>query len=80
MERAYENRLKFSLCQVLDAAVFEKTLHGNILADLSLPVDFFHCFCVLITQFQQLNDEIEISKNSLSHLFYRDEYVALHCQ
>lgn len=50
MERAYENRLKFSLCQVLDAAVFKKTLHGNILADLSLPVDFFPVFlCVNYT-------------------------------
>lgn len=40
MERAYKNRLKFSLCQGLDAALFEKKLDSNILADLSLAVDF----------------------------------------
>jgi len=39
MEKAYKNRSKFSLCQGLDAALFEKTLNSGILADLSLAVD-----------------------------------------
>lgn len=40
MEKAYKNRVKFSLCQSLDTALFEKTLNRNILADLSPAVDF----------------------------------------
>lgn len=40
MERAYKNRLKFSLRQGLDAALFEKTLNSNVLADPHLAVDF----------------------------------------
>jgi len=74
-----ENRLTFSLCQGLDVVVFESTLNSNIFAALSLAVDF-SSDCVLIIQFQQVNEEMETSKNSLNHLFWRVEYVASHCQ
>lgn len=71
--------MKFLLCRGLDVTVFEKTLNSNTFAALSLAIDF-SSDCVLIIQFQQVNEEMETSKGSLNHLFQRVEYVASHCQ
>lgn len=74
MERACKNKLKFSCVLVWMLPLVEKTLSSNILADLFQTVYFSSDF-VLITQYQQVKDEMETSRNSLNPLVYTIVYA-----